>query len=69
MFENWFWGATLVALIGVAALVAIGAAQGPRVVRRNADLSQSDPRRSFGRKRRWRLLPWAARRPGTLPIR
>ncbi|MBE7201032.1 MAG: hypothetical protein INR70_24960 [Parafilimonas terrae] len=66
MFENLFWGATLMALIGVAALVAIGAAYGPRAGGRNAEPAQPDPRRSFGRKRGWRRLPWAARRLGTL---
>ncbi|MWV25931.1 hypothetical protein FVE89_28945 [Methylobacterium sp. 2A] len=66
MFENLFWGATLIALIGVAALVAVGAAYRPRVVRRDMETAQPDPRRSFGRKRGWRRLPAAARRTGFL---
>ncbi|WP_342105700.1 hypothetical protein [Methylobacterium sp. SI9] len=61
MFENLFWGATLVALIGVAALVAIGAAHGPRMVGRGAEPAHLDPRRSFGRKRGWRRLSVLAR--------
>ncbi|MCJ2090124.1 hypothetical protein MKK88_29690 [Methylobacterium sp. E-005] len=55
MFENLFWGATLTALIGAAALVAIGAAYGPRAARRDAEAAAPDPRRSFGRKRGWRF--------------
>jgi hypothetical protein len=69
MFENLFWGATLVALIGVAALVAIGAAHAPRAVARAADSTQPDPRRSFGRKRGWRRLPWPVRHRGSLRVR
>ncbi|MCJ2070608.1 hypothetical protein MKK75_17720 [Methylobacterium sp. J-030] len=65
MFENLFWGATLIALIAVAALVAIGAAHGPRMVGRDTEPAPPDPRRSFGRKRGWRRLPWAARRFGS----
>jgi len=69
MFENLFWGATLIALIGVAALVAIGAAHRPGDVRRVAEMAQPDPRRSFGRKRGWRRLVGAGRRPGSLRLR
>lgn len=61
MFENLFWGATLTALIGAAALVAIGAAYGPRAARRGVEPASPDPRRSFGRKRRWRLPRGAGR--------
>lgn len=69
MFENLFWGATLVALIAVAALVAIGAAHAPRAVGRFAHAVQPDPRRSFGRKRGWRRFPWPARHRGSLRVR
>ncbi|SDO09272.1 hypothetical protein SAMN05216360_114188 [Methylobacterium phyllostachyos] len=69
MFENLFWGATLIALICVAALVAIGAAHRPRDVRRVAEVVQTDPRRSFGRKRGWRRLVGAPRRPGSVRLR
>jgi hypothetical protein len=70
MFENLFWGASLVALIGSAALVAIGATLQPRIDRRDdADRYLPDPRRIFGRKRRWRRAPRIARRIGSLPLR
>jgi hypothetical protein len=55
MFESLFWGAALVALIGSAALVAIGSTIQPRIMRKD-DLEARgyDRRRTFGRKRRWR---------------
>ncbi|MBA9062717.1 MULTISPECIES: hypothetical protein [Methylobacterium] len=70
MFESMFWGAALVALIGSAAIVAIGASFQPGLSRRNAvDPRVPDPRRTFGRKRRWRRPPRVARRIGPLPMR
>ncbi|MCJ2121905.1 hypothetical protein [Methylobacterium sp. J-077] len=70
MFESLFWGAAIVALIGSAALVAIGAAVQPRIVQKD-DLAAGilDPRRTFGRKRRWRRPSRVARRLGSLPQR
>ena len=32
MFESLFWGAAIIALVGSAALVAIGAAVQPRII-------------------------------------
>ncbi|MEE7504183.1 hypothetical protein ACLBXO_27295 [Methylobacterium sp. C33D] len=70
MFESVFWGAVLVALIGSAALVAIGASVPPRSGRKmEVDARLSDPRRIFGRKRRWPRPPRTMRRPGLLPLR
>ncbi|WCS26038.1 hypothetical protein LOK46_04150 [Methylobacterium sp. NMS14P] len=70
MFENVFWGAVLVALIGSAALVAIGASVQPRLGRRmEVDARLSDPRRTFGRKRRWARPPRAMRRLRLLALR
>jgi hypothetical protein len=70
MFESLFWGAALVALIGSAGLVAIGASLQPRFFRRGAgELRLPDHRRTFGRKRRWRRPLRAGRRLGPLPLR
>ncbi|MGU3388404.1 hypothetical protein ACLBYG_28160 [Methylobacterium sp. D53M] len=70
MFESVFWGAVLVALIGSAALVAIGASVQPRLGRKmEMDARLADPRRTFGRKRRWARPPGTMRRPGLLPMR
>ncbi|MEE7447209.1 hypothetical protein MRF4_04965 [Methylobacterium radiotolerans] len=70
MFESVFWGAVLVALIGSAALVAIGASVQPRSGRtREVDPRLSDSHRTFGRKRRWTRPPRTMRRPGPLPLR
>ncbi len=67
MFESVFWGAVLVALIGSAVLVAIGASVQPRLGRKmEVDPRLSDSRRTFGRKRRW---PRTMRRLGPLPVR
>ncbi|SDA20826.1 hypothetical protein SAMN02799622_02593 [Methylobacterium sp. UNC378MF] len=67
MFESVFWGAVLVALIGSAVLVAIGASVQPRLGRKmEVDPRLSDSRRTFGRKRRW---PRTTRRLGPLPVR
>ncbi|MBE7197549.1 MAG: hypothetical protein INR70_07080 [Parafilimonas terrae] len=64
MFESWFLGPALVVLFGTAALVAIGARRQPPIAgRAYADPRLSDPRRVFGRKRRWR------RAPGPGPVR
>ncbi|MBE7203077.1 MAG: hypothetical protein INR70_35510 [Parafilimonas terrae] len=70
MFESWFLGPALVALIGAAALVAIGASrQAPVVRREGAGGRLPDPRRVFGRKRRWRRPAPMARRLRLLPLR
>lgn len=71
MFESLFWGAALVALIGSAGLVAIGATIQPRLIRKDdPDPYVADPRRMFGRKRRWRrAAPRVGRRLGSLPLR
>ncbi|MGH1590997.1 hypothetical protein ACRBEV_24835 [Methylobacterium phyllosphaerae] len=70
MFESIFWGAALVALIGSAALVAIGASLQPRHGRRNTlDPRLTDPRRTFGRKRFRGRAPRAMRRLGPLQLR
>lgn len=70
MFESVFWGAVVVALIGSAALVAIGATFQPRLGRKmEVDPRLSDARRTFGRKRRWARPPRAVRRLGLLPLR
>ncbi|QGY03894.1 hypothetical protein MMSR116_19830 [Methylobacterium mesophilicum SR1.6/6] len=70
MFESWFLGPALVALISAAALVAIGASRQAPVVRRVAAGTRlPDPRRVFGRKRRWRRSVPIARRLGLLPLR
>ncbi|KAA0123969.1 hypothetical protein CIW48_10865 [Methylobacterium sp. P1-11] len=70
MFESVFWGAVLVALIGAAAMVAIGSSVQPRLSRRNeADPRLSDARRMFGRKRRRARPPRAMRRLGPLSLR
>jgi hypothetical protein len=65
MFESFFWGAALIVLIGVVTLVAIGAIR-PR--KGEADPRRADPRRTFGRKRRWRRAAGGGRRPGFLPL-
>jgi cell division septation protein DedD len=64
MFESLFWGAALLILIGAVTLVAIGAIRQPRPRK-----GQADPRRTFGRKRRWRRAAGAGRRSGVLPLR
>jgi hypothetical protein len=71
MFESLFWCAALVALIGSAALVAIGATIQPRIIRKDDPYPKGiDPRRIFGRKRRWRRGgPRVAPRVGSLPMR
>ena len=74
MFENLYWGAALLILIGAVTLVAIGAIRQPRPRKgrpdpRRPDPRRADPRRTFGRKRRWRRAAGAGRRPGFLPLR
>ena len=70
MFESWFLGPALVALIGTAVMVAIGASWQPTGGRKeDAEARSADPRRVFGRKRRWRRAPGIARRLGVLPLR
>jgi hypothetical protein len=69
MFENVFWGAALVILIGAAALVAIGATRQPRRRAGRTEPSVVDARRTFGRKRRWRRAAGTGRRPGFFPLR
>ncbi|MFB0490527.1 cell division septation protein DedD [Methylobacterium sp. OAE515] len=69
MFENLYWGAALLILIGAVTLVAIGAIRQPRPRKGQADPRRTDPRRTFGRKRRWRRAAGAGRRPGVLPLR
>jgi hypothetical protein len=70
MFENLFWGAAIIALVGSAALVAIGAAVQPRIIQKDSLASGIlDPRRRFGRKRRWRRSSRVAQRLGSLPLR
>jgi hypothetical protein len=69
MFESFFWGAALIVLIGVVTLVAIGAIRPLRPRKGEADPRRADPRRTFGRKRRWRRAAGGGRRPGFLPLR
>lgn len=69
MFESLFWGAALTVLIGAVTLVAIGAIRQPRPRKGGSDPRRADPRRTFGRKRRWRRAAGAGRRPGFLPLR
>lgn len=69
MFESCFWGAALVALLGTAGLVAIGASYQPRIGLLEDDPRILDPRRVFGRKRRWRRVPAVARRLGLSQLR
>lgn len=69
MFENLFWGAALLILIGAVTLVALGAIRQSRPRKGQADPHRADPRRTFGRKRRWRRAAGAGRRPGVLPLR
>ncbi|KST58893.1 MAG: hypothetical protein ABW026_03105 [Microvirga sp.] len=70
MFESLFWGAAIIALVGSAALVAIGAAVQPPIIQKD-DLASGilDPRRTFGRKRPWRRPSRVVRRLGSLPLR
>jgi hypothetical protein len=60
MLESWFLGPALVALVGTAVLVALGARRPPPIAGR----AHADPRRVFGRKRRWRRIFGLARRRG-----
>ncbi|MHC2105783.1 MULTISPECIES: hypothetical protein [unclassified Methylobacterium] len=70
MFESLFWGAAIMALVGSAALVAIGAAVQPRIIQKDEVGSGIlDSRRTFGRKRRWRRPSRVTRRLGWLPLR
>ncbi|MBP1178872.1 hypothetical protein [Methylobacterium sp. PvR107] len=69
MFESFFWGAAPVVLICAVTLVAIGAIRQPRPREGQADPRLADPRRTFGRKRRWRRFAGAGRRPSVLPLR
>ena len=70
MFESWFVGPVLVALISTAIGVAIGASRPAPVHRREAaEARLFDQRRVFGRKRGWRRATRAARGLGLLPLR
>ncbi|MDP4004930.1 hypothetical protein [Methylobacterium sp. NEAU K] len=67
MFESLFWGAAMVALVGSAALVAIAATVQPGIIHKDdLETRLADPRRIFGRKRRWRR---ATRRLGSLSLK
>ena len=70
MFESWFLGPALVALIGTAVGVAIGASWQARIVRKpDAEAGLADPRRVFGRKRPWHRAPRLVRRLRLMPLR
>ena len=59
------YGLTIWSLIPVA----MGAIRPLRPRKGEADPRRADPRRTFGRKRRWRRAAGDGRRPGFLPLR